>query len=169
MKRLLLLPLLLVTLLSGCAGYQLGPMPPKAMAGVKTLAVPMFVNQTLEPRLEALVTDTVITQLQQDGTFRISREKDADAVLTAQITELRRNKARSVRGNTLATREFNLTLTVAYTVTRRTTGEELTRGQASGTTSFFISNDLQQDERQAIPLAAAKLAVDMASQISEGW
>jgi len=168
MKRLLLLPIL-ASMLAGCAGYQLGPMPPRAMADVKTLAVPNFVNETFEPRIEALVTDTLITELQQDGTFKIVREKDADAVLNARIIELRRSKARSVRGNTLATREFNLTLRAKYTVTRRSTGEELIVREASGTTSFFINNDLQQDERQAIPLAAAKLAAEISSQIAEGW
>ncbi len=168
MKRLHFLPLLAL-LLAGCAGYQLGPMPPRAMADVKTLAVPMFVNETFEPRIEALVTDTVISQIQQDGTYRILREKDADAILQAQIVELGRNKARSVRGNTLASSEFNLTLRVRYTVTRRSTGEVLVSREAAGTTSFFINNDLQQDERQAIPLAAAKLAVELTSQISEGW
>jgi hypothetical protein len=168
MKRLLFLPLL-ATLLAGCAGYELGPKPPRAMADVQSIAVPMFENQTFEPRIEALITDTVISQLQQDGTYRVVRERDADAVLQAKIIELRRNKARSVRGNTLASSEFNLTLTVRYVVTRRSTGEELMRREAAGTTSFFISNDLQQDERQAIPLAAAKLAAELASQISEGW
>ena len=38
-----------------------------------------------------------------------------------------------------------------------------------GTTSFFVSNDVEQDERQAIPLAAEQAAIRLVSQISEGF
>ena len=33
------------------------------------LQYPTFKNRTLVPRIEVLVTDTVIKQLQQDGTY----------------------------------------------------------------------------------------------------
>ena len=155
--------------LTSCAGYQLGSPRPRAMEGIQTLAVPNFENKTLEPRIEVLVTDTVIQQLQQDGTFRIVGEKEADAVIRGKIVSLNRYKARSLRRNTLASSEFTLELKVEYTVTKRSTGEEVLRRDVSGSTTFFISQDLNQDERQAIPLAAAKLAVEMTSQLSEGW
>jgi len=45
-----------------------------------------------------LVTDTVIKQFQQDGTYRIASSESADATLKGEIIRISRSPARSVRG-----------------------------------------------------------------------
>jgi hypothetical protein len=161
-------PLLLAFLFAGCAGYQLGPATPGYLRQVHTIAVPTFSNGTLVPRIEVLVTSTVIKQFQQDGTFRIVNADVADATLKAEITGVNRNPARSVRGNVLATTEFSLTMSVKYSLVGRD-GKQLGGGGASGATSFFVGSDVNTDERQALPLAAEELARHLVSQLSEGW
>src|SRR5207249_4922525 len=49
--------------LSGCLGYHVGPVKPYYLRDVHTIAVPTFKNRTLVPRIEVLITDTVIKQL----------------------------------------------------------------------------------------------------------
>jgi hypothetical protein len=161
--------LLLAGFLSGCAGYHVGPATPQYLRNVHTIAVPVFGNITLVPRIEALVTGTVIKQFQQDGTFRIASESEADAVLKAEIMAVGRSPARSVRGNVLATTEFNLTLTVKYTLLGRDGKILGNPGVVGGSTSFFVGSDVATDERQAFPLAAEELARHLVSQLSEGW
>ena len=161
-------PLLLAFLFGGCAGYQLGPATPGYLRQVHAIAVPTFANNTLVPRIEVLVTSTVIKQFQQDGTFRIGNADVADATLKAEIVGLNRSPARSVRGNVLSTTEFNLTMTVKYTLLGRD-GKTLGGGAVSGGTSFFVGSDVSTDERQAMPLAAEELARHLVSQLSEGW
>ena len=160
--------LLLALLVGGCAGYRLGPATPAHLSHIKTIAVPTFGNTTLVPRIEALVTGTVIKQFQQDGTFRIASENQADAVLKAEVVTVGRNPARSVRGNVLSTTEFNLNLSVRYSLVGRD-GKPLSAGGASGSTSFFVGSDVSTDERQALPLAAEEMAKQLVSQLSEGW
>jgi outer membrane lipopolysaccharide assembly protein LptE/RlpB len=159
---------LLASLFEGCAGYHLGPATPAYLRNVHAIAIPTFHNTTLEPRLEVLVTNTAIKQFQQDGTFRIVNEDAADATLKAEIAGVGRSPARSVRGNVLSTTEFNLTLTVKYTLLGRD-GNTLTAGAVSGSTSFFVGTDVNTDQRQAMPLAAEELARHLVSQLSEGW
>jgi hypothetical protein len=154
--------------LTGCLGYHIGPVKPYYMRDVRTIAVPTFKNKTLLPRVEVLVTDTVIKQLQQDGTYKIAGDNDADAVLKGEITRVDRVPARSVRGNVLATQEFNLRMELRYTVAAHD-GTALTGGRAAGTTSFFVSADPTTDERQALPLATEDLASQLVTQLSEGW
>jgi len=161
-------PLLLALLLEGCAGYQLGPATPGYLRQVHTLAIPTFSNITLAPRIEVLVTSTVIKQFQQDGTFRMVNADVADATLKAEIIGVNRSPARSVRGNVLSTTEFNLGMTVKYTVLGRD-GKTLGAGTVGGSTSFFVGSDVSTDERQAMPLAAEELARHLVSQLSEGW
>jgi hypothetical protein len=155
--------------LGGCLGYHVGPVKPYYLRDVHTIAVPTFANRTLVPRVEVLVTDTVIKQLQQDGTFQIGNDNNADATLTGEISRISRQPARSLRGNVLATTEFSLALVVKYSLTGRDGKQLVAPNDVIGTTSFFVSSDVTSDERQALPLASEDVATRLVSQISEGW
>jgi hypothetical protein len=111
--------LLLAGLVQGCAGYHVGPAKPAYLRDVHTIAVPMFGNTTLVPRIEALITGTIIKQFQQDGTYRIANADTADAVLKGEIVAVSRSPARSLRGNVLSTTEFYLTISVKYSLRGR--------------------------------------------------
>ena len=153
----------------GCLGYHIGPAKPYYLRDVHAIAVPTFVNNTLIPRADVLVTDTVIKQFQQDGTFQIASNETADAVLKCEISRITRSPARSVRGNVLATSEFNLALRVQYKLLGRDGKPLAPPGEVVGTTSFFVGTDVTTDERQALPLAAEDLATRLVAQLSEGW
>jgi hypothetical protein len=166
--------------LGGCLGYQIGPVKPYYLRDVHTIAVPNFKNHTLVPRIEVLVTDTVIKQLQQDGTFQITNGDKADATLTGEIYRITRAPARSKSENVLLTTEFSLALVVKYSVTGRDGKTLVPMTDAVGTTTFFVSSaatsnqqitsgDVTSDERQALPLATEDLATRLVTQISEGW
>jgi hypothetical protein len=118
--------------------------------------------------MEVLVTGTVIKQFQQDGTFQIASDGNADATLKGEIIRIDRSPARSLRGNVLATTEFVLALRLKYSLLGRD-GKPLASGETIGTTSFFVSTDVTTDERQALPLATEDLATRLVSQLSEGW
>ena len=164
--------------LGGCLGYHIGPVKPYYLRDVHTIAVPTFTNRTLVPRIEVLVTDTVIKQLQQDGTYQITNGDKADATLTGEISRITRAPARSVQGNILLTTEFSLVLVVRYSVAGRDGKPLVPPNDAIGTTTFFVSSaatqnitsgDVTSDERQALPLATEDLASRLVTQISEGW
>ena len=174
MKFALLAPLVAL-LIGGCAGYHIGPVKPAKFDGIKTIAVNTFKNDTLQPRVEVLLANSVIKQIQQDGTYKIADESTADALLEGTLDEIRRRPSRYVLGNVLQTREYTLQIRVRYKLTQRGTGKVLDERTVSGTTSFFVSGsgsiaaDVNQDELQAFPLAAEEMAVRLVSQISEGW
>ena len=155
--------------LSGCLGYHVGPVKPYYLRDVHTIAVPTFKNGTLVPRIEVLATDTVIKQLQQDGTFQIVGGDKADATLNGEVFRILRIPARSVRGNVLATSEFALSLTLKYSLTGPNGQPLAPPGEAVGSTSFFVTSDVTTDERQALPLATEDLATRLVTQLSEGW
>ena len=155
--------------ISGCLGYHVGPVKPYYLKDIHSIAVPTFKNRTLVPRVEVLVTDTVIKQFQQDGTFQITSEEKADATLSGEITHINRLPARSVRGNVLATTEFNLSLVVRFSLTGRDGKQLAGPNEVTGSTSFFVTSDVTTDERQALPLATEDLATRLVTQLSEGW
>jgi len=169
MKALRLTLLLLgAACLGGCA-YSLGDARPSMMRGIETLSVPVSQNTTLEPNVEGMLADTIIKQLQTDGTYRIAIERNADATLYTKLINVNRRAARSIRGNVLATSEFELSTTVEYRVVENETGKDLMTGDVTGQTSFFVTADLQTDEAQALPLAFSDAANKLASRLSEGF
>jgi hypothetical protein len=155
--------------LSGCLGYHIGEVKPYYLKDVHAIAVPTFKNETLIPHIDSLVTNTVIKQFQQDGTFRIVNQGNADAILKAEITRISRSPARSLVGNVLATTEFNLSMHLRYRLVGRDGRPLGPTGEAVGTTSFFVGSDVVTDERQALPSATEELATRLVSQLSEGW
>ena len=162
-------------LFSGCAGYKIGPVQPKFMDGIHRIAIPSVKNDTLEPRVEVLLANALIKQFQQDGTYQIVDEKDADAIVKGTLMRITRHAARSVTGNVLLTKEYTLELKCRFEVHNRLTGVMSDARTVNGVTSFFVtgsvdgSADVNQDERQAIPLAAEDMAIQYVSQLSEGW
>lgn len=157
-------------LMTGCAGYHVGATLPKKMEGIKTIAVPTFHNATLVPRLESIAASTVVREFQKDGTLQVQSSQEADAILEGTIQKIHRRGARSVRSDIVQQQEYNLYVTMHYVVTNRCTGETLDEATLVGETSFFVSgNDINQDERQAIPLAIEKAATRIVGHITTGW
>jgi hypothetical protein len=138
-----------------------------------------FKNETLEPRMEAMLAGAVIKQLQLDGTYEVTNESHADAILQGTLMRIERTPSRVVRGNVLQSSEYLLTITCNYVLTTARTGTVLDQRSVTGTTDFFITAgssgsdlltaDSARDQRQAIPLAVEDLATRISSLISEGW
>lgn len=163
------LALALAPFWGGCAGYHIGPAKPTPMRDVATVAVATFENATLEPRIEVLVADSLIKQLQQDGTYKVVREDAADVTVDGTITRVRRQSVRGVRANVLATREFVIVVELGYKVVNQRTGVEIFSGTVEGRTNFFVGRDLQAEERQALPLAIEEACVQLVGRLAEGW
>jgi hypothetical protein len=151
-----------------CAGYQLGVSQPAVMEGVRTLAVPVFRNESTIPRSAVLVTNRVVRQFQVDGTYRIVDSARADAILRGTIRPVRRLQLRSDKLNTLRTIEQELRLVLDYSV-ETPAGAVLTTGTAEGATSVFLDPNFQRSEYQGLDDAAARLSEDLVSRLSEGW
>ncbi|MBU6301256.1 MAG: hypothetical protein KGS60_06875 [Verrucomicrobia bacterium] len=185
-----LLACLCPMVLAGCAGYQLGAVKPSAYAKIEKIHVPTFKNSTLEPRLAVLVTNAVISALQQDGTYKISTKEEADAVLVGNIRQIRRAQQRSTQTEVLQSRELLETMQISFQLSDPVTGRNLadvnpfgddpvagmngtgqrTRyGEVSGQTSLFLDRNFQLSERQALAIAAQDAAEQIVAQLTEGW
>jgi hypothetical protein len=179
--------ILVLSHLSGCAGYHLGPVKPTAMKNVRTLAVPAFKNMTLEPRVESQLANALIKQIQQDGSYQITSEKNADAVVYGTIERLDRTPLRGLHTDFYRTTEYSLNLAITIKVIESSSGKVLMKRQTNGYSSFFVTGsatsalttttqninpriaNVNRDEREAIPLAAEDAAIRLTSYLSEGW
>ena len=156
--------------LSSCSGYRLGPAKPELLSHIETLAIPTFVNKTLEPRLAVPLTNATIKAFMTDGTYRIAQRDKADAVLVVEIKDVNRSSFRSLRGNRLVSKELEFSVSCKYYVEDLATGDVLMTGSASGKSNLgVLGNNFQLAERQALSDAARVVATEIMSEVSEGW
>lgn len=155
---------------AGCA-YSLGPAKPAYLKSVRSLSVPMFRSDDLAPHVESLLTTTVIKEFQRDGTFKIAPTGGGDATLRCTLENVQLTPVRSVPGNVLQASEFVMSLKIRYELREGGSerGRVLDGGRVTGEASFFVSTDLQQDQRQAMPRAAEQAATRLVGQLSEGF
>jgi Lipopolysaccharide-assembly len=172
MIHLLQRGLLGVTVILGlthCAGYTIGDQKPQALAKVKRLYVPVFVNQTLEPRLGALVTQAVVKQLQMGSDYVISDEASADAVLKGTVGNINRSQFRSDPNNVLKTSQLLLILGVSYEIMDLQSQKKLFVDQVSADSPVILDLNLQISETQALEDAAQRIAARLCNNLSMGW
>ena len=155
--------------LTGCAGYTLGTKKPAHLSHVTKLAIPTFENLTLEPRLNSLVTNAIIKQVQNSGGYEIVSIENAEAIMEGRVTNVDRSQFRADRRNVLRTSQLLMTLKVDYNI--KDTGKNVIihRGRASSDSYTILDANIQNSEAQALEDAAQRLSVNVASDITEGW
>lgn len=86
MKKLYYLFMLLTALFFvGCGVYSFsGSLPPH----IKTVAVPLFENDTVEVDIVDLISDEIRTAIIKDGNMKVVGENESDAVVTGKIKDV---------------------------------------------------------------------------------
>jgi hypothetical protein len=162
--------LLLFFTLAGCAGYRVGDISGRNLQGVRSVYVPVAKNVSLEPDLQVLLTDAVIQRFNNDGTLEVNQTSSADSEFDLTISSVVRNAVASSTNNVLVTDQYQLTITGKATYVNRKLGRKIFENvTVVGTTTFFSQADLQEGERQALPLAAEDFANNAVKLVTEGW
>ena len=156
-----------VTLITGCAGYKLGPTN-GAAAGEKSIQINPIQNRTLEPRLSEGITSALRKRLQQDGTYRLETHGGADIVVNGIITKFDRGGLSFQPRDVLTPRDYTLAITAQIVAIERSTGKTNLNRLVYGQTTIRVGADLASAERQAVPLMAADLAKNATAMLVDG-
>ena len=162
--------LVMVLALSGCAGYRVGDVSGRNLQGVRSVYVPTAKNTSLEPEIQMIVTNAIIRRFNNDGTLTVNQTENADSQLDVTITNVTETPLRSSNTDIYVTAEYQMTIYATATYTNRRIGKKIFENiQVIGITSFFSQANIQEGERQAIPLAAQDLANNAVKLVTEGW
>lgn len=155
---------------SSCAGYQLGGAKPAILRDVRNISVPMFHNDTLHPRAEALATSAATDAVVRDGTYRITSLDQADAILVGTVQTISYTPLRSARLDTLRPEELQNSVTLVWTLKdARDPTRILASGSSTGTSRFFVSSNLQTSRNNALPDALERASEAMISRLANGF
>ena len=169
MRLAFLLPAIALAATS-CTGYQLGGAKPAVLMDVKNINVPMFHNDTLHPRAEALATSAAADAIVQDGTYRITSLDKADAVLEGTVHIVDYMAIRTTRLDTLRPEELQNTVTLNWKLKdARDPTKTLASGISTGTSRFFVDSNLQTSRTNALPDALQRATESMVSKLANGF
>ena len=157
-------------LLSGCFGYRVGDISGRDLQGVHSVYVPVVKNASLEPDIQMVATNAIIRRFESDGTLSVNQTQDSDSELDVTITDVQRLPIRSSTSDVLVTAEYQLTIVGKATFINRRLGKKIFENVGvNGSTSFFTQADINEGERQALPLACIDLANNTVKLVTEGW
>ena len=77
----------LLLLASGCGVYSFSG---SGLSGIKTIAIPLFDNETQEYGLREALTEKIAERFVQDNTLKVVNERSADSILRGVVTRYAR-------------------------------------------------------------------------------
>ncbi len=154
-------------LVTGCAGYKLGPSNGME-AGARSIQINPPVNQTFEPRVAEALNHQLRKQVQRDGTYRLNTRGEGDVVVTTTITKYQRMGETFQRRDTLTARDYRIQLYAHVTAYDRVSGKNLVNHEFVGRTTVRLGTDQPSAERQALPLVTEDLARIITSALTDG-
>lgn len=160
--------LLAAVSLTGCVGYRLGSMLPP---DIRSVYVPMFVNETTEPLIEDEATRAAIKEFQKDGSLQVAgTPEEADALLKVTLVGYDLSPLTYDITKKTAANEYRLTLTAALVMTRAKGGDVLAESpNVQGESTFVVSGDFTSSKQRGLPVACQDLAHDLIETVVETW
>ena len=169
------LSMLLVMLVSatfvGCAtdvtqGYSFASVHDNS---IKTVAVPIFGNDTFHTGLELTLTEDIIKQIQNQTPWRVTSPDRADAILTGDITDVRL-RSLSTRTGVGFAQEMAVEITVHFDFVDNRSGRTLTsRTGYSALGAFVPANPTGERISVGYRGSAQKLATDLVGDLQSAW
>jgi len=162
-----------VLLISSC-GYHLTPVGGLVPQGTKSIAIPVFLNGTLEPSIDIEVTHAVVEEFMSDGRLHVVGTGEADIILLGKITKF--EVVPVVYTKESYAQSYNVVMGISLTVEDAKTRAVLLQDKGLGT--VFVSNyavsigdikTTKMNKSSAIKNASRDMASSIRSRILEGF
>jgi hypothetical protein len=165
--RLPWIVLSVAVLLTGCAGYKLGPTS-GVEAGSRSIQFNPPANKTMEPRLAEALNQQLRKQIQRDGTYHLNTKGEGDVTVSTTILRYNRIGETFQPRDTLTVRDYRVQLFAHVTAYDRVSGRNILDRDFIGHTTVRLGSDQASAERQALPLLAEDLARNITSALVDG-
>lgn len=135
---------------------------------IKTIAIPVFRNQTLQPALEDDLTQKVTERFQRDNHLALAEPDGADAVLEGTLVNYENRVYRF--DDRAQAQEYIVTLTLDAVVKDRVKNKDLWSQQGmKASATYLLGGPQARTEADARKEAVQQLADILLSRTVEGW
>jgi hypothetical protein len=156
--------MIFVIFLTSCAYYS--TTSTYLPAYIKTVAIPLFENETYEYGLAEKLTDKVIDRFMASSRLKVVNKKIADSILEAKIIKVTDEPFTIGQGEVAKQYKLTITISAAY---RDIKNNDVIweNGSLEGWETYELSGATDRD--QAKEKALEKLATDLINQTLAGW
>jgi hypothetical protein len=138
---------------------------------LKTVAIPVFINETAEYTLDREITDAVIARFVGNNALKIVDERSADAVVRGRVVSYRNAVFGFSREN--RAEEYRVTITVAVTFKDNVKNREIwTDAALTKTANYYVVSVPGQDAKTELDgrqEAVTRIADEVLSRSVESW
>ncbi len=171
MKKLWFVGVLILALAVAACGYQFRGKQNNLPSDVRSIAVPVFKNDTNEIRIEQIFTDAVIFQFTRSQMLRVVSAGQADSVLRGTVKRVDIQDVALTADQT--SRQRRITIYVSARLTRTRDGEVLWQDKNLWQNRTYDVGGTPQateaNKRQAITLLARELAQTLHDRVFENF
>jgi hypothetical protein len=155
---------------TGC-GYHLQGGETNLPPDVRSLAIPIFANQTIQTGIESEVTRALVNKFISAKRLTVRGQNSADALLTGTVKSFITSSV-AVTAGTQITTGYRATLTVAILFQRQKDGKTLFKEELSEWWNYSVVSDLavtESNKREAIRQISLLLAEKIHELILENF
>jgi hypothetical protein len=160
-RKLLIIPCAIIVLLS-CGIYTVSP---SALGNLKTVAIPLFENQTTESGLRELLTDKLTQAFVSDNTLKVVREQQADGILRGSVISYTREPYTFTQGNVVSEYKSSVAVSVQF-INRRSQKVIWEEKNMSNWGTYSATSETEDDGKGR---AIDKLVQDILNKTVKGW
>lgn len=154
-------------LLAGCVSYRITPDVPEEL---RTIAVPVFENETGYPEVGAMVAQYTLREFQREGTMKINSLDNASLKLLGTVKRGEMTPVRFDRSYGSRAAEYRYSLIAEITLVEKSTGRLLLDAiQVSGTTTFLTYDDMLTGMQNAYPRIVKELSRAIVDTVLSAW
>jgi len=150
---------------TGC-GYK--PFP-SIREDIRNVHVPTFKNLTYYPGVSAVITDALRREIILDGTFKLSNEENANAILTGEVKDYKRTATLYDEEDNIIGGSLTIKVDIKFLSTPKK--EILWKGtfEESESVNYFLAGNLARTEDEITEWVAGKIARKTLERITEPW
>lgn len=155
----LLITFLFLILNQGCGIYSFsGSSIPSHL---KTVAIPLFKNNTAQFGISQSLTDGVIEALTQDNTLKIASPRNTDAVLNGTITNIREQAGQYNQDEVASDFKIYITIKISF--------EDKLKKKILWEETWTEWGEYESDINEGFTQAAEKLSERILNRMVSGW
>ena len=159
----ILIVFLIPIVLAGC-GYSTSTV---RSAGISSIYVPMFKNETYEHNVHVTVTDAVIDELILDGNLRLLKHEEADTILEGQVIKYKTEPLGYDKNNDVE--QYRVIVTAQIVFKNLNKDKIIWTQTIEGSVSYYTAGRLGMSEKAATDEAVENLARNIVSEVVNFW
>ncbi len=153
---------LILPLVMSCGVYTFSP---SALGGIKSLAIPLFENQTTESGLREDLTDRLSQAFVDDNTLRVVPEGRADAIIRGSVISYSREAYTYSEAEVVS--EYIVRIGINVDFLEKKSGEVI--WEEKNMSNWGTYDSATQGEDEGKEMAIGKLVEDILNKTVKGW